>query len=357
MTIATKKKRNPFGLLKNKTDFKFQTLMKMRAHQDVKKSVAAQCVDVAPRTARRWAKQGPPQKRGRKPKNKAERTTKMVLLASETKTRKGRSIPLYPTAARVSAGLKKKFGIRCSKATVLRDLKRVGVVSRVRGRHPALFNAEKRLAFAMKWKQENPDKNVFSDEHFISVNDNSIPRMFVQKGTRAIPRSCQRMQNVPRYHVWGAVGIGWRSPLIIFPKFKEKAPGQRGAPKAYRLNAADYIGKVLSKPGIKKHISKRDIVFMHDGARAHKAKIVSAWMRANKIRVMSGFPAYSPDFNPIECVWSELNTLIAEEMPTTEKELLRAARKAWKAIPQEHIDNHIRHFRTVRETVAANGGI
>lgn len=35
MTIATKKKRNPFGLLKNKTDFKFQTLMKMRAHQDV----------------------------------------------------------------------------------------------------------------------------------------------------------------------------------------------------------------------------------------------------------------------------------------------------------------------------------
>ena len=44
-------------------------------------------------------------------------------------------------------------------------------------------------------------------------------------------------------------------------------------------------------------------------------------------------------------------------MPTNEKELLAATRRAWKEIPQAHIDNHVRRFVTQCKKVVANKGV
>jgi len=43
-------------------------------------------------------------------------------------------------------------------------------------------------------------------------------------------------------------------------------------------------------------------------------------------------PPYSPDFNPIEPMWSKIKQILRRHAPRTEDELLRAAQSAFNAI-------------------------
>ena len=288
---------------------KYEALIRMRSSNQMSKASAADYAGVTERTARRWAKSGPPKKAGRRPIDKAPRASQMEAFANEAMEKGGKVVPRFPTAARIAAAMLKKYGFKRSRYTVRRYLKDVGMVSRIRPRHPGLSNVEKRLTFAKIWQHKNPDFNVFSDEHFVSINDNTVNRMYVKKGTSPLPRSVKRMQNVSRFHIWAAVGVGFKSKIIIFPQHKPKERGQKGPPKAYRLTSEDYIGRCLSNPGVKKKITKRNIVFMQDGAGPHRAQSITQWFHRNGAKVMKDFPAHSPDLNPIECVWSELNVL------------------------------------------------
>lgn len=311
---------------------------------------AASIAQVPARTARSWMRNGPPGKRGRKVKDMTSVTKKLIKLATMTMRRGSRTIPRYPTAIRIAVQMKRRYRIAISRHHVLRLLKKEGFVSRVRPRHPSVANTRKRLEFAQRWLHFPSEKLIFSDEHWISTNDSSHRRQIVAKGTEPLPRDHQRRQNIPNFQIWAAIGVGWRSPLVFLPQYEDS-----DKKKGYRLNAERYIELCL-RPNLRA-LSRKGFVFMQDGAKCHTANATKNWLREHKITLMDGYPASSPDFNPIEEVWGLLNERIAEKMPTTKTQLRKAAIRAWEEIPQRVLNNYVRSFSGRVQRSCANNGL
>jgi transposase len=50
--------------------------------------------------------------------------------------------------------------------------------------------------------------------------------------------------------------------------------------------------------------ARRKILLIVDNLRVHRAKLVTAWVQANRHRIeLVYLPPYSPDLNPIDIAW------------------------------------------------------
>jgi transposase len=78
---------------------------------------------------------------------------------------------------------------------------------------------------------------------------------------------------------------------------------------------------------------------MHDGAKAHTARMTNAWIARNGLKSLQGWPAKSPDLNGIEAAWSLLKRNVSATLPGDEAELEASIRKVWASIPQSTIDS------------------
>ncbi|CAF1548932.1 unnamed protein product [Adineta ricciae] len=67
----------------------------------------------------------------------------------------------------------------------------------------------------------------------------------------------------------------------------------------------------------------RSLVFQHDNDPKHTAKIVKDWLKGKKIEVLK-WPASSPDMNPIEHMWDELERRMKKHHPSNKEELKQA---------------------------------
>ncbi|GFS74659.1 transposable element Tcb2 transposase [Trichonephila clavipes] len=100
-----------------------------------------------------------------------------------------------------------------------------------------------------------------------------------------------------------------------------------------------------------------EFLFMDDNARPHHANIVDECLQSEDITHMD-WPAYSPDWNPIEHVSDMLVRRIATRQPppTCLPELRRALLYEWCNIPQHQIDNLILSMlRRCKAYIASSG--
>ena len=82
--------------------------------------------------------------------------------------------------------------------------------------------------------------------------------------------------------------------------------------------------------GLAPTLRKGDVVIM-DNLATHKVQGVCEAIEAVGARLLY-LPPYSPDYNPIENMWSKIKQILRREVPRTASELIVAAKIAFQAI-------------------------
>jgi transposase len=84
------------------------------------------------------------------------------------------------------------------------------------------------------------------------------------------------------------------------------------------------------RQGLARTLHPGDVVIL-DNLSTHKIRDVREALEAAGARLLY-LPPYSPDFNPIEPMWSKIKQVLRSHAPRSEKELLQAAQTAFNAI-------------------------
>lgn len=124
------------------------------------------------------------------------------------------------------------------------------------------------------------------------------------------------------------------------------------------LNANRYQNEILTPVAIPHLQQNRRMVFMQDGATCHTAASTRRLLQRHNIRLLP-WCAKSPDLNPIEHVWDELNRRIRRlpQPPRTLRQLEVALVNEWNNITQAEIRNYILSMRIrCLAVINANGG-
>lgn len=88
-------------------------------------------------------------------------------------------------------------------------------------------------------------------------------------------------------------------------------------------------------------LRKDDIVVM-DNLAAHKSPAVIAPIEAAGAKAWF-LPTYSPDWNPIEQIWSKIKSILKRISPRSDRQLMTAIEKAISAVTNDDILNSIMH--------------
>lgn len=275
----------------------------------------------------------------------AKRRKLVAGLASKVVRVGGRVYPKCPAVGHIRTALI-SHGFVVSDCTVRRDLRSLGLSAYVRRKIPTREPRvlRDRVNFCKKWMQKPTHGVVFSDEHTCSVNDHTTRTMWAPSLNYVLPRERRRLQNVPRIMVWAAVGIGFKSELVIFP--------QMTGSNSFRLDSKGYVRRCLAR--VVPRLTNR--IFQQDGARPHVSAHTKRYLRSKNIELMENWPPYSPDLNCSELVWPILNRRIAEQHPQTLDDLILAAQNAWTSITQAEIDEICSDFPRRLRLVASGSG-
>jgi transposase len=84
------------------------------------------------------------------------------------------------------------------------------------------------------------------------------------------------------------------------------------------------------REGLAPALSRGDVVIL-DNLSTHKIRGVREALEAIGARLLY-LPPYSPDFNPIEPMWSKIKQILRSHAPRTDEQLLGAARTAFQSI-------------------------
>jgi transposase len=154
----------------------------------------------------------------------------------------------------------------------------------------------------------------------------------------------------PSIMVWGGIGLNVKLCPVIFLNLD---PGRSNG-----ITAARYIDQVL-RPHVVPHFARhQNKTFQQDNARAHTARATRDFLQQNNVNVMN-WPALSPDLNPIEHLWDEIQRRLNEEQPspTTAAELSVAFQRVWALIPMAFINRLVNSmYRRCAAVINAGGG-
>lgn len=283
---------------------------------------------------------------------------KLVRQLASQETRSGQRVwRSFGSCREIANALLNQHNILCSARTVQRDLHTLGYRSYVRRfvptRDPRHFAARASFARRMlRGCKQSLRRIVFTDESWVCTNESGHRREWAPKGKRHLvnPRERRARWNVPALLVWGAIGVGYRSKLVIFPS-KVAKDGQL---ISFRLNAQGYIRRCLSS--ISNDLLHGNRTLLHDGARSHASRDTRAYLLRKRIRVVDDFPPYSPDLNCIEYIWAELKRRVGGWQCVSVAELCTRVRQAWDSLPQSVIDQHCIDFeKKLKRCVARKG--
>ena len=263
------------------------------------------------------------------------RRKKAAALAVKTVRAHGKRLRReFPTCVIIA------HAIGVSPSTVRRDLHAEGFVSRARPKRPCMDESDfqKRLVFAQRMLHSHTSAQLrsiaFSDEKLFDTNDHGHSREWVARGQKPTPREFAKW--APKVMVWGVIAVNFKA-LYFFPR------GEQVDAAAYQKAIARTL------PSIR----KRNLIFQQDGARCHTAKTTLNLIKSKGVTLLEGFPARSPDLNPIENMWALVQRAVPAHL---HGDLEEAVRSAWNAIPQSVVNNLVSSFAARLVSVEQQNG-
>lgn len=258
----------------------------------------------------------------------------------------------FHTAGQLQNSFEDATGVRISNQTVRNRLHAVGLHARRPNIVPPLTRAHRRarLNFSREhahWQLRHWTPVLFTNEsRFCLSTSDRRARVWRARGTRFQEANLVEHDSYGggSVMVWGGISIGGRTDLHIFA---------RGG-----INAQRYLNEVII-PFVRPYAGAvgEHFVLMDDNAPIHRARAVNNFLEEEGI-VRMEWPARSPDLNPIEHLWDQLQRAVRAlpNPPQTVQQLAQALQRAWGDIAQEAIRRLIRSMpRRCRECVRARG--
>lgn len=123
------------------------------------------------------------------------------------------------------------------------------------------------------------------------------------------------------------------------------------------LNAARYREEILRQVMLPHIRANGPMVFMQDNAPPHTARETMRFLQGNNVRVLD-WPPRSPDLNPIENIWDEVDRRLRElPVQLDLAQLDRDIHQVWQGLPQRFLHDYINSMRSrCQAVIEAHGG-
>lgn len=247
----------------------------------------------------------------------------------------------------------KRDGVEASTRTVRRRLFDNGLASRRAAKKPLLTpkNVKDRLAFCRKyegWTTEQWGKVMFSDESPFPLFGPCGKSIVRRRTGERFNKDCviPTVKHPATLHVWGCFSGKGTGALTILPKNTA-------------MNAKWYVEVLNSHllPTIADQFPNQEVIFQHDGAPCHNAKISKKFLDDNGVQILGPWPGNSADLNPIENLWSIVKNKVNKNKPTNLTQLGDLIEAEWKAIDQKIINSLVNSMpKRIKTVLKKRGG-
>jgi transposase len=247
--------------------------------------------------------------------------------------------------------LKRKLQLDMSVDTIDRRLIEAGLPGRV-SRHVFQLtdgHKRKRLSFAQgyeRWTEDDWCKVLFADvKTFEGTGHHGQVWVRRPVGEAANPAySVAHKPHPVAMPAWGCFSAHGPGYMAMFEGSLDAT--------ALRNIFRDYL-----LPTVREHFADGDqwwLLHDNDPGR-HKSQVLLTWMHNNYVRPLD-FPPYSPDLNPIENLWAEMDKRMASTRADTKEELEKVVAETWAAITAEFCDKLARSMPTrIAQVIERNG--
>jgi transposase len=256
------------------------------------------------------------------------------------------------TAKALCTAFEEQEGKSVCVKTIRRTLHQVGLHSRIAVRKPFIKEANrvKRLAWCRErqgWRLKDWKKVFFTDEKsFTQFQKAALTRVWREPGEEMEPDClAPRVARSESCMVWAGFAWRGRGPLVLH------SGSVTGAVHAQLLMEH-------AIPALKTMFPRKNGIFQQDNAPVHTARVAQGVLAEAKVRTLT-WPAYSPDLNPIENLWSVMQENLRKRTPPPSSlgQLRRMVQEEWDALPENLLHNLVESMpRRVNAVIEANGG-
>ncbi|CAF3709059.1 unnamed protein product [Rotaria sp. Silwood1] len=186
---------------------------------------------------------------------------------------------------------------------------------------------------------------LWSDESKFNLFGSDGRQIVWRQPHEAMKREC--LQPTVKYGggsvmVWGCMSASGVGNLVLVEGIMYKEQYEKILNENVRQSA--------------KKLKMKSFIFMQDNDPKHTARTTQQWFKKNRVNILK-WPAQSPDINPIEHCWNELERRLKPYSPKNKDELWAIMQQEWKGIGQDITSKLVNSMpKRLQEVLKYHGG-